>query len=98
MINRTASRSSRRWVWIALIILALLHHDFWLWGDRSLLFGFLPVGLAYHMGFSLAAALLWVLAMKFAWPSELEAWAEAGPGEETNGNEERTTGKGGARQ
>ncbi len=50
------------------IILAVLHHDFWFWDSTTLIFGFLPIGLAYHALFSiLAAALAWA-AVKYAWP------------------------------
>jgi len=54
------------------VAVLLLHQDFWLWSDRTLLLGFLPVGLAYHLGYSvLAAATLWLL-VRFAWPGHLE--------------------------
>jgi hypothetical protein len=59
-------------------LLAVLHQDFWYWDDPSLVFGFLPVGLLYHAVFSVAAACLWLAAIKWAWPSEVEAFAEAG--------------------
>lgn len=60
----------------------LLHHDFWYWNDSRLVFGFLPVGMAYHVFYSMAAALLWLSALLFAWPEELEEWAAASsPGE-----------------
>ena len=36
----------------------------------------MPEGLAFHAGYSIAAASLWALAMKFAWPSHIEEWAE----------------------
>ena len=50
----------------------LLHQDFWLWTNKSLVFGFLPVGLAYHVGYSILASLtIWVL-VHFAWPKHLE--------------------------
>lgn len=67
-------------VWCGAAVLAVLHQDFWLWDDRSLAFGFLPVGLAYHAAFSLAAALLWTAAVRFAWPDAIEAWASEGEG------------------
>ncbi|MHC5111899.1 MAG: DUF3311 domain-containing protein [Planctomycetota bacterium] len=58
---------------IALIILlSLLHQDFWWWDDGSTVFGFLPIGLAYHAGISIAAGLLWALAIKYCWPASLE--------------------------
>lgn len=65
-----------KWVWIIFVALFFLHQDFWFWDDRSLVFGFMPVGLAYHAGFSLAAALLWASAVKWAWPSDIEAWTD----------------------
>ncbi len=66
----------RRFVWFLVIALAFLHYDFWYWDDRTLVFGFMPIGLAYHAGFSLAAGLVWLLAVRFAWPANLEAWAD----------------------
>ena len=63
-------------IWIIFVVLFVLHQDFWNWDNTGLVFGFMPVGLAYHAGFSLAAALLWAAALKFAWPSEIEAWAD----------------------
>lgn len=55
---------------VALVGLAVLHHDFWLWDDGQLVFGFLPTGLAYHAGFSLLTALVWLAAALRAWPGE----------------------------
>jgi hypothetical protein len=49
--------------WIAFVLLCVLHHDWWYWDDGTLLLGFLPVGLAYHAGVSLAAAALWAWAV-----------------------------------
>jgi hypothetical protein len=49
--------------WIAFLVLVVLHHDWWFWNDGRLLFGFLPVGLAYHAVISLAAASLWAWAV-----------------------------------
>ena len=55
-------------VWVILILLVILHQDFWLWTDGTLLLDIFPAGLAYHMGLSVAAAIGWWLATKFAWP------------------------------
>jgi hypothetical protein len=63
-------------VWLAFAALFVLHQDFWNWDNRSLVLGWLPVGLAWHAGFSLAAALLWVAAIRWAWPRDIERWAE----------------------
>ncbi len=62
-------------IWLLVALLFILHQDFWLWSDRTLVFGFMPVGLLYHAGFSVAAALVWLLAVKFAWPKTIEDWA-----------------------
>ena len=61
--------------WIVLIGgLYLLHQDLWFWDDvRPLVFGFLPIGLAYHGGYCVAvSALMWALT-RFAWPAHLES-------------------------
>ena len=63
-------------VLVVAIILAVLHQDFWNWSNAGMVFGFLPVGLFYHACYSLAAAALWAFAIKFAWPSEIVAWAD----------------------
>jgi hypothetical protein len=67
---------SRRTVYLLLVVLALLHQDFWLWGSPKLVFGFLPAGLAYHALYSLVTAGVWYLALRYAWPSDVEAFAE----------------------
>ena len=70
--------SGRTMILIGFVVLFVLHHDFWFWDNRTLVFGFLPIGLAYHALFSIAAAGLWFAALKLAWPDELEAWADEG--------------------
>lgn len=62
--------------WIALGALLILHHDWWFWNDGRLLFGFLPVGLAYHAFISLAASGLWAWAVFGAWPELFEESSE----------------------
>lgn len=57
-------------------MLAILHQDFWFWPDRTLVLGFMPIGLAYHTLFSLLAGCMWAWVVKVAWPTGLEAWAE----------------------
>jgi len=58
---------------LLVIIVYLLHQDFWNWNKaQPLLFGFLPVGLAYHAGYSILASILMAVLVKFAWPKHLE--------------------------
>ena len=61
---------------VIVIIVALLHHDFWFWNDQTLVMGFMPIGLMYHLIYSLAAATLWAVTMKLAWPTHIEEWAD----------------------
>jgi hypothetical protein len=64
------------WIWGGFLALCVLHHDFWWWGDRTLVMGILPIGLAYHAAISVAASVLWALASRYAWPEHIEAWAD----------------------
>jgi hypothetical protein len=61
----------------AIVLLYVLHQDYWFWRTaRPLLFGFLPVGLAYHGAFCLASAVLMWALTKTAWPHDLERGVE----------------------
>ena len=62
--------------WGLIAVLAVLHYDFWYWDDRSLVFGFVPVGLFFQALISVGAAATWALVVRFAWPSHIEEWAE----------------------
>ena len=60
---------------LAVVVAAvyLMHQDVWFWRDaRPLVFGFLPVGLAYHAGYCVAVALLMWALTRVAWPTHLE--------------------------
>jgi hypothetical protein len=60
---------------LTLLVVAvyMLHQDFWNWKKAEpLVFGFLPVGLAYHAGYSILAAITMAVLVKFAWPKHLE--------------------------
>jgi hypothetical protein len=54
-------------------VVYVLHQDFWLWRTaRPLVFGFLPIGLAYHAAYTLAISLLMLYLVRRHWPSHLE--------------------------
>ncbi len=56
-----------------IVLLGVLHQDFWWRADhRTLVAGFLPVSLAYHVGVSIAASALWGLACYHCWPTDAE--------------------------
>ena len=51
----------------------VIHQDWWNWKKADpLVFGFLPIGLAYQAGYSILAAITMAVLVKFAWPKELE--------------------------
>lgn len=66
---------ARKAVFAGVLVLMFLHHDFWLWSDRTLIFGFLPSGLAWHASYSIVAAAFWFVVMKLAWPQQIEDFA-----------------------
>ena len=61
-------------IYSLLILLALAHQDFWWWDDsETLVLGFLPIGLAYHAAVSVGATVLWAAAVRYCWPSDVDA-------------------------
>ena len=69
----------RRLVFGLIVLLAVLHQDFWWWDSIDpLVLGFIPIGLAYHAGVSVVAAVLWAMAIKYCWPEHLEDETEPG--------------------
>lgn len=69
-------------VYFAIIVLAILHQDFWFWDDATLVFGFMPIGLAYHALYSIVAGLIWFLALTYAWPHEVEEFGKGSDADE----------------
>ena len=63
-------------LYAALAALYLLHNDLWLWNDRRLVLG-LPIGLAYHLGFCVAASAVLTLLVVLAWPPWSRGWSPA---------------------
>jgi hypothetical protein len=58
----------------AVIVLYVLHQDVWFWRDaRPLVFGFLPIGLFYHVAYTLAVSLVLWLLVRHAWPGPLDS-------------------------
>lgn len=55
------------------VALYLVHQDFWFWREtRPVVLGFLPIGVFYHVCYTLAVAVLMWLLVRYAWPSHLE--------------------------
>lgn len=74
---------------LTLLVIAvyLLHQDSWNWKKAEpLVLGFLPIGLAYHAGYSILASVTMALLVRFAWPKHLEA-TEPAPNTQPPSNE-----------
>ncbi|MEL7265791.1 MAG: DUF3311 domain-containing protein [Planctomycetota bacterium] len=69
---------------LLVLLLVLLHQDFWFWRDDTLVFGVIPIGLFYHACISIGASVTWFLATVIAWPLDTtdEDLKEAAAGEE----------------
>jgi hypothetical protein len=63
-------------IYLLFIVMLVLHQDTWSWDDQSLVLRFLPIGLAYHAGFSICCAILGGMAIKYIWPRDLENFAD----------------------
>ena len=62
---------------VALVYVA--HQDFWNWRKADpMIFGFLPIGLAYHAFYAIICSVLMAILVKVAWPKHLEK-DETGP-------------------
>ena len=59
-------------IWCLVVLLVILHQDYWQWNNATLDFGFLPRAMTYHVGISIAAAVVWWLATQFCWPETLD--------------------------
>lgn len=58
-------------IWV--LIVFALHQDVWNWHKTApLLFGLIPPGLAYHLGYSVLATVTMALLVRFAWPAHME--------------------------
>ncbi len=60
-----------KWFWLTVGVLLLLHHDFWFWDNDYLVAGFLPIGLAYHVGLSIVITVAWAILTIMCWPQDL---------------------------
>jgi hypothetical protein len=68
---------------LVLLVFFALHQDLWFWRSaQPLVFGVLPVGLAWHAGYTLAVSLVMTILVRRAWPAHLESAADAGTANE----------------
>ncbi len=60
------------WGWLVLGILLVAHQDYWLWNSKTLVAGFIPSGLAWHIGISVVAGLAWWAIVTWSWPTDID--------------------------
>ena len=68
----------RIFLYVALVVLYLLHNDLFLWNDECIIAG-LPSGLLYHILFCIAASVLMFALVRFAWPKDLDVTHHSDP-------------------
>jgi hypothetical protein len=62
-----------KWALTALVLIVIvLHQDFWNWTIKTRILGFVPIGLAYHAAFAVLASVTMALLVRYAWPAHLE--------------------------
>lgn len=60
-------KNTHRWIlYLLVVVLFILHNDFWFWGTSQIVIG-LPVGLLYHILFCFAASVLMYSLVRFVW-------------------------------
>jgi hypothetical protein len=71
-------------LFVFIVLVYVVHQDFWNWkASEPMVFGFLPIGLAYHAGYSVLCAILMAVLVKFAWPTHLESENTSGVNEDS---------------
>lgn len=58
--------------WVVLLVLFVLHNDFWLWHRADLVLG-LPIGLLYHIGYCLLVSGAMLLLVRRVWEGLADA-------------------------
>lgn len=76
--------AGRTIVWGAILLLIVLHHDVWNWDSRTLIFGIIPLTLFYHVGISIAASVVWFVATRCAWPTDVDEDSSPATGSEAH--------------
>jgi hypothetical protein len=67
-------------IWLLVALLIIVHQDFWNWDRQQIIFGFMPIGMFYHVCLSLVAAFVWLLACTLAWPEGIDDFEKPAAG------------------
>ncbi len=85
MASPTSPRTGRYIIAGLVLLLIVLHHDYWNWDNRNVVFGYIPVTLFYQVCISVGASATWWLATKIAWPAEIVEEAAHAKADEQGG-------------
>ncbi len=67
-----------RTYWLLVVLMIVIHQGVWFGEDASLVAGFLPWGLFYHISVSFFMALSWWKITQRVWPTDLTDESETG--------------------
>jgi hypothetical protein len=60
-------------LFLLVLLVYVAHQDVWNWHKADpMIFGFLPIGLAYHAGYAIVCSVLMAILVKTVWPKYLE--------------------------
>lgn len=76
-----------------LALLYVLHTDVWYWNDSRIVLG-LPIGVTYHVLWTLAVTAAFALVVRYAWPDELEDITPGGRGGTPSAPDQSSTERG----
>ena len=78
---RSSSRAARNVFWAIVLLLVLAQQWPGFWSTETLVFGFLPSPLFYHVVVSLAAVVVWWIGTVVAWPDDTLDVKDSGSGQ-----------------
>ena len=79
--SRSRPRAVKNMFWVAVLLLVLGQQWSGFWSDDTLVFGFLPAPLFYHVVVALAAVVMWWVGTVVAWPDDTRDAKDSGGGQ-----------------
>ena len=91
---RSKPRAGKNVFWVAVLLLVLGQQWSGYWSTETVVLGFLPAPLFYHVVVSLAAVVVWWIGTVVAWPDDTLDAKDSGGGQGggPSANEPSTTG------
>jgi hypothetical protein len=71
-------KTKKRFVYLLILIMMFLHFDFWNWGKSyPIFFGWMPIGLFYHVVYCIAYMGVLLLLNRWCWQKPRnESWTQ----------------------